>query len=58
MFQIGKYKSAGDTFTRKEMSDAHREFMNSLLDDLFNRYVETIAKARDKSVGRSEGAHR
>ena len=50
LFQIGKYKSAGDTFTRKEMSDAHREFINSLLDDLFNRYVETIATARGKSV--------
>src|SRR6185295_13263622 len=43
------YKSAADTFTRKEMSDAHREFMNSLVDDLFNRYVETIAKSRNKT---------
>ncbi|HEY3025102.1 MAG TPA: S49 family peptidase, partial [Pyrinomonadaceae bacterium] len=50
LFQIGKYKSAGDTFTRKDMSDAHREFINSLLDDLFNRYVEAIAKARGKSA--------
>jgi protease-4 len=49
IYQIGKYKSAGDTFTRKEMSEAHREFINSLLDDLFNRYVETIAKARGKT---------
>ena len=36
-------------FTRKDMSDAHREFMNSLLDDLFNRYVDTIAKGRGKT---------
>src|ERR1043166_7451330 len=50
IFQIGKYKSVGDTFTRKEMSDAHREFMNSLLDDLFNRYVEAIAKGRGKTA--------
>ncbi|MCA1606996.1 MAG: S49 family peptidase, partial [Acidobacteria bacterium] len=50
IFQIGKYKSAGDTFTRKDMSDAHREFMNALLDDLFNRYVDAIAKARGKSA--------
>ncbi|MFN2509944.1 MAG: signal peptide peptidase SppA [Pyrinomonadaceae bacterium] len=49
IYQIGKYKSAGDTFTRKEMSEAHREFINSLLDDLFNRYVESIAKARGKT---------
>jgi protease-4 len=50
IYQIGKYKSAGDTFTRKDMSDAHREFMNELIDDLFNRYVDAIAKARGKSV--------
>ncbi|MGH9931358.1 MAG: signal peptide peptidase SppA [Pyrinomonadaceae bacterium] len=49
IYQIGKYKSAGDIFTRKEMSDAHREFMNSLLDDLFNRYVDAIAKGRGKT---------
>jgi protease-4 len=50
IYQIGKYKSAGDMFTRKDMSEAHREYINSLLDDLSNRYVETIAKARGKSA--------
>lgn len=50
IYQIGKYKSAGDTFTQKQMTDAHREYINSLLDDLFNRYVESIAKARGKSA--------
>ncbi len=49
MVQMGKYKTAVETFTRKDMSDANREFMNSLLDDLFNRYVETVAKARGKT---------
>jgi protease-4 len=51
MVQMGKYKTAVETFTRKDMSDANREFINSLLDDLFNRYVATIAKARNKSAG-------
>ena len=50
MVQIGKYKTAVETFTRKDMSDANREFINSLLDDLFNRYVDAIAKARNKSA--------
>jgi len=50
MVQMGKYKTAVETFTRKDMSDANREFMNSLLDDLFNRYVDAIAKARGKSA--------
>src|SRR2546426_132355 len=49
IYQIGKYKTAGDMFTQKQMTDAHREFMNSLLDDLFGRFVEAIAKARNKS---------
>ena len=49
IFQIGKYKTAADMFTQKQMSDDHREFMNSLLDDLFSRFVDAIAKARNKS---------
>lgn len=49
IFQIGKYKTAADMFTRKEMSEAHREFMDQLLDDIFNRYVDVVAKARKKS---------
>ena len=49
IYQIGKYKSAGDMFTQKEMTEAHREYINSLLDDLFNRYVNAIAKARSKT---------
>src|ERR1041385_4958628 len=35
MVQMGKYKTAVETFTRKDMSDANREFINSLLDDLY-----------------------
>jgi protease IV len=49
IIQIGKYKSAGDTFTQKEMTPAHREFINSLLDDLYGRYVDEIARARSKT---------
>ena len=58
MYQIGKYKSAGDMFTRKEMSEAHREYINSLLDDLFNRYLEAIAAARGKSPEEVRAHHR
>jgi len=49
IYQIGKYKSAGDMFTQKKMTDAHREYVNSLLDDLYNRYVTAIAQARHKT---------
>jgi protease-4 len=49
IYQIGKYKSVGDMFTQKQMTDAHREYINSLLDDLFSHYVNAIARARHKT---------
>lgn len=49
VFQIGAYKNAPDQFTRKEMSDAHKLVVNSIVDDLFGRYVNTIATARKKT---------
>src|SRR5215475_108177 len=49
IFQIGKYKSAGDMFTQKQMTDAHREYINSLLTDLYDRYINAIAQARHKT---------
>ncbi len=50
VLKIGKYKNAPDQFTRKEMSEAHREVVNAILDDTFNRYVDAIARTRNKSV--------
>ena len=55
MVQVGKYKTAVETFTRKDMSEENREFMNSLLDDLFNRYVEAVAKDRGKTPDEMRG---
>src|SRR5215204_5228446 len=49
IFQIGKYKSAGDMFTQKEMTEAHRQYVNELLNDLFAHYVNAIAQARHKT---------
>src|SRR5689334_9204391 len=49
IFQIGKYKSAGDMFTQKQMTKEHEEYINSMLTDLFDRYVNTIAQARHKT---------
>src|SRR5215813_3644440 len=50
VYQIGKYKSAGDMFTQKQMTDAHREYINSLLDDLYGHLVDGIVKGRGKSA--------
>jgi protease-4 len=49
-YQIEKYKSAPESFTRKDMSDGERETLNSLLEEIFNRYVAQVAEARHKSV--------
>ena len=36
-------------FTQKEMTEAHREYINSMLDDLYGHYVDAIAKGRRKT---------
>ncbi|MDQ5835697.1 MAG: S49 family peptidase, partial [Acidobacteriota bacterium] len=48
-YQIGKYKNAPEQFTRKDMSDGEKETINSLLDEIFNRYVADVAAARRMS---------
>jgi protease-4 len=49
-YQIEKYKTAPESFTRKDMSEGESETLNSLLDEIYNRYVAQIAEARHKSV--------
>src|SRR5688572_14825950 len=49
IYQIGKYKTAGNMFTQKEMTEEHKQFINELLDDLYGRYITTIAQARKKT---------
>src|SRR6201990_417024 len=48
-YQIGKYKTAPEQFTRKDMSDGEKETLNSLLDGIYGRYVSVIAETRHKS---------
>lgn len=52
--RIGKYKSAGDQLSRKDMSDANREMLTALLDDIYANFLEQISistgsKTRTKS---------
>src|SRR5215218_7692030 len=49
-YQIEKYKTAPESFTREDMSEGERETLNSLLDEIFDRYRAQIAEARHKSV--------
>ena len=44
--RIGKYKSAPEAFTSQEMSEAHREIQNIILDDLYEQLVDAIAEGR------------
>jgi protease-4 len=50
--RIGDYKTAVDLFTSREMSEAQRWEINSLLDSIFERYVADVAAARGFSVER------
>ncbi|MFQ6618150.1 MAG: signal peptide peptidase SppA, partial [Fidelibacterota bacterium] len=46
---IGRYKTASDLLTRREMSDAHKEVINSLLDDFYELITAKISEGRDMS---------
>ena len=46
--RIGQYKSAGDQLLRKDMSAAQREQLSALLDDIYDGFVEEVARRRGK----------
>ena len=49
MKRIGKYKSAGDQLLRRDMSEAQREQLTALLEDIYHGFSTTIAKDRNKT---------
>jgi len=48
MLAMGEFKSGIEPFTRDSMSDAFRESMTGLLDDLYTQMLEKIADGRDE----------
>jgi len=44
--RVGKYKSFADTFAAREMSEAHREMANSMLDSIDRQFIAGIAEGR------------
>jgi len=44
--KIGAWKNAPDQLTRSSITEAHAEVVDSLLDDLFDRYVRDVSKSR------------
>ena len=47
--RIGKYKSAVESYTRTSISDEYREVWNSILDDVYERFLTSVGGARGKS---------
>ncbi|MFN8642471.1 MAG: signal peptide peptidase SppA [Candidatus Binatia bacterium] len=46
VIQVGRYKSAGEIATRSGMSEAHREMLAALVDDLFGQIADGVAAGR------------
>ena len=46
ILQIGDYKTAAETFTQHESTDANKQQMNRILDTLYNQFVSDIADGR------------
>lgn len=46
----GKYKDAGDVFTRTNMSPETQEVFNQILDQFYGNLVDTIAQGRKKGA--------
>lgn len=51
VFQAGTYKSAVEPFTRNDMSDADREALSNVLDQLWELYKTDIETARSLEPG-------
>ncbi|XP_071692094.1 serine protease SPPA, chloroplastic [Rutidosis leptorrhynchoides] len=46
--RIGKYKSAGDQLTRKNISEENREVLTTLVDNIYGNWVDKISRAKGK----------
>ncbi len=47
--QIGKYKSAPESYTRKDMSEGQREVTNAIVDQYYENLVNAVAKTRNRT---------
>ncbi|KAJ4835523.1 hypothetical protein Tsubulata_046462 [Turnera subulata] len=47
--RIGKYKSAGDQLTRKSMSPENCEMLTTLLDNIYENWLDKISAAKGKT---------
>jgi len=47
---IGRYKDAGDIFTKTAMSPETREVLNQVLDQIYNDFCATVGQGRHKTA--------
>jgi protease IV len=47
---VGRYKDAGDIFTKTNMSPETREVLNQILDQLYGDFCATVGQGRHKSA--------
>ncbi|KAJ0898664.1 putative peptidase S49 [Helianthus annuus] len=45
-WRIGKYKSFGDQFTRNNISKENREVLTTILDNIYENWVDKISQAK------------
>ncbi|MFS7964587.1 putative peptidase S49 [Helianthus anomalus] len=45
-WRIGKYKSFGDQFTRDNISKENREVLTTILDNIYENWVDKISQAK------------
>jgi protease-4 len=51
VFRVGSYKSAVEPFTRNDMSEADREALANVIDQLWGQYMDDIESARSLEPG-------
>jgi protease-4 len=51
-YHIAEYKTAGNTFTEKKFTPAHKEEVEGLLHSVYEQYLTDTSKARDMSPDR------
>ena len=55
LFQSGKYKAGVEPWMRTSMSDEFREVLNSVLDEVYGQFLESIGSSRGKSIEELKG---
>lgn len=48
--RIGKYKSAGDQLSRKNMSSENSEMLTALLDNIYRNWLERVSATKGTLV--------